>query len=208
MVLGSPDFAVAGHAADLLARGVAEKAVISGGCPLPGTSPPVLEANKIADLMAAKGISGDRLLPETQSRNTTDHFWKTEQLLWGRPDVAGGENPPKFVILVPTPIAERRALATGRLRWWRSQVWVDGIPESYGQYMKRMEKIEPLGHRAALSRMVGEIQRIQIYPQYGWMTEPDEALPADVMEAYRRLRREYDDRLIADRPSMRDPVPA
>jgi hypothetical protein len=208
MVLGSPDFAVAGHAADLLARGVADKAVISGGCLLPGTSQPVLEANKMADLMAAKGVCGDRLLRETQSRNTTDHFWKTEQLLRGRPDVAGGENPPKFVILVPTPIAERRALATGRLRWWRSQIWVDGTPETYSQYMKRMEKIEPLGQRATLSRMVGEIQRIQIYPQLGWMTEPDEAVPADVMEAYLRLKREFDDRLITDRPSMRVPVPA
>lgn len=208
MVLGSPDLAVAGHAADLLARGVADKAVISGGCLLPGTSPAILEANKIADLMAAKGISGDRLLRETHSRNTTDHFWKTEQLLRERPDVVGGENPPKFVIIVPTPVAERRALATGRLRWWGSQVWVDGIPENYGQYMKRMEKIEPLGQRAALSRMVGEIQRIQIYPQLGWMTEPDEAVPADVIDVYRRLKREFDDRLIADRPSLRVPVPA
>jgi uncharacterized SAM-binding protein YcdF (DUF218 family) len=208
MVLGSPDFAVAEHAADLLVRGVADKAVVSGGCPLPGTSPPMLEADKIADLMAAKGISVDRLLRERQSQNTTDHFWKTEQLLRGRPDVAGGENPPKFVILVPTPIAERRALATGRFRWWRSQIRIDGIPESYGHYMKRMETIEPLGQRVALSRMVGEIQRILLYPQLEWMTEPDEAVPADVLEAYRSLKPEFDGRLVADRPSMRVPVPA
>jgi uncharacterized SAM-binding protein YcdF (DUF218 family) len=208
MVLGSPDFGVAEHAADLLARGVADKAVISGGCPLPGTTPPVLEADKIADLIAAKGVSGDRLLRERQSQNTTDHFWKTEQLLRGRPDMVGGENPPKFVILVPTPIAERRALATGKHRWWRSQVWVDGIPETYGQYMRRIEKIEPSGQRAALSRMVGEIQRIQMYPQLKWMDEPDEAMPADVIEAYQRLKQDFDDRLIADRPSMRVPVHA
>jgi hypothetical protein len=202
MVLGSPDLAVAGHAADLLKRGIAEYAVISGGCILSGTAPERIEADEIADLIEAQGISRDRLLCERDSQNTSDHFWKTEVLLRGRPDVVGGENPPKFVALVPTPIAERRALATGRQRWWTSEFRVEGIPETYRHYMGRMRDRRPM----ALSRMVGEVQRILTYPQLGYMTEPDEQVTPEVMAAYRHLRWDFDDRLIQNRQNLRVPA--
>ena len=194
MVLGSPDLAVANHAADLLKRGAADYAVISGGCPLPGTKPGKVEADEIAELIEVHGIDSDRLLREPDSQNTSDHFWKTEFLLRGRPDVLGGENPPKFVILVPAPIAERRALATGRNRWWTSEFQVDGIPETYRHYMERMRD----RRATALSRMVGEIERIRTYPALRYMTEPDATVTPEVKDAYRRLRRNFHARLIQD----------
>lgn len=197
MVLGSPDLAVANHAADLLKRDVAHYAVISGGCLLPGTMSPKVEADEIAELIEAQGIARNRLLRERESRNTSDHFWKTRVLLDGRPDVLGGENPPKFVVLLPTPIAERRALATGRNRWFYSEFRIDGIPESYRHYMERMRD----RRAAALSRMVGEIERILTYPTLGYMTEPDVAVPPEVRDAYRRLRRNFDARLIQAPPN-------
>jgi uncharacterized SAM-binding protein YcdF (DUF218 family) len=188
MVLGSPDLKVADHSASLLRRGTAEKAVISGGCLLGDTSNRMFEADKIADLIEATGVEADRLLRERKSKNTSEHFWKTEALLRSRSDIAGGENPPKFVILVPAPVAERRALETARKRWPTSQFWVDGIPETYQQYMNRTDGSISLG------RMVGEVERIFVYPQLQYMMPPDLVITAEVKTAYRRLRRHFNNR--------------
>lgn len=189
MVLGSPDLAVAVHAADLLKQGVADTAVVSGGCRLPGTLSPQLEADVIAELIEAQGVSGSRLIRERQSQNTSEHFLKTEKLLRGS-GIAGGENPPKFVLLVATPVAERRALATGRQRWKDSQFWISGIPETYDAYMSRNNR------SLALSRMVGEIDRILTYPEFEYMTAPDEPVTARVKAAYKRLKRDFNSRPI------------
>lgn len=190
MVLGSPDVAVADHAADLLKRGVAERAVVSGGCFVQATSPPLKEADAIAVRMERQGIDPVLLRRELQSSNTSEHFWNTKALLEQCADHIGGHNPPKFVILVPTPIAERRALATGRKRWPESQLWIDGIPEKYDHYMTRMNGA------AALGRMVGEIERILTYPIAGYMVEPDEPVTDSVLEAYKQLRRDFNSRPI------------
>lgn len=197
MVLGSPDLAVAEHAANLLKQGVADTAVISGGCVVPGTS--TLEADLIADLMVAQGISSDRIIRERQSQNTSDHFLRTEALLRG-PGHVGVENQPKCVLLVPTPVAERRALATGRQRWKGSQFWIDGIPETYDAYMDRIDR------QLALGRMVGEIDRIHTYPAYEYMTEPDLPLTARVKAACKRLRRDFNSRPIPDHCSIAESV--
>jgi uncharacterized SAM-binding protein YcdF (DUF218 family) len=193
MVLGSPDLAVARHAATLLARGVADHAVASGGCVVPGSCPSRREADVIGDLIEAAGIDGARIIREPRSENTTDNFLRTSELLRGRPELAGGENPPKFVVLVPTPVAERRALATGRHRWDQSQFWIDGLPETYDDFMARNDD-----HFATLSRMVGEVERILTYPGLGYMVEPDEPMPAQVWSAYQALRAEFNGRPIPD----------
>jgi uncharacterized SAM-binding protein YcdF (DUF218 family) len=188
MVLGSPDLGVADHAAELLRQEVAEQAVVSGGCSLPCGSPSRVEADIIADLIVAQGIAEARLIRELSSTNTSEHFWRTQELLAGRPDVAGGENPPKFVALVPTPVAERRALATARRRWSDTQFWIDGIQETYQSYMERTD------YRDALSRMIGEVERILAYPILGYMTPPDEPVTKEVQAAYAYLKRDFNDR--------------
>lgn len=195
MVLGSPDLAVADHAADLLKRGVAEYAVISGGQRLSEG----LEADVIAELMEKKsGIEPKKLIREQLSLNTSDHFIRTEELLRDRPEIASGENPPKYVVLVPTPVAERRAFATGRLRWKNSYFWVDGIPESYDDYMGRREGTD------ALSRMVGEVERILTYPRLKspYMADPDELVTDEVKAAYDELRHDFNGRPVPGRSTM------
>ena len=189
MVLGSPDLAVAGHAAKLLMQGSVERAVVSGGCGVPGMAG--LEADIIADRIVDMGVPGERIIRERRSQNTSEHFWWTEALLRERgllaPDVF-----PEFVLLITTPVAERRALATARHRWRHSRFAVDGITDTYCDYMKRTEGT------AALSRMVGEIDRIRKYPEYEYMLPPDEPIPARVKAAHKRLRKDFNSRPIPD----------
>jgi uncharacterized SAM-binding protein YcdF (DUF218 family) len=186
LVLGSPDVSVAGQAAALLSRGVADHAVVSGGCLAPAYGR--LEADVIGDMITARGIAPDRIILERKSRHTSDHFWKTEELLAERKLLIGAVNPPKFVILVPAPVAERRALATGKRRWPDSQFRIEGVPVSYSQYMAGGH------HREAIGRMVGEVERIMSYPQLGYMAEPGEPLSERVRAAFERLRPDFNTR--------------
>jgi DUF218 domain len=189
MVLGSPDLAVADRAAQLLKQGVADLAVVSGGCEISGMSG--LEADIIADLIEAQGVPGDRIIRERRSQNTSEHFWWTERLL-READLFPGEGLPDFVLLIPTPVAERRALATARQRWGYPHCVVAGITDTYHDYMKRTERA------LALSRMVGEIDRIQKYPEFEYMLPLDEPIPAQVKAAYKRLRKDFNSRPIPD----------
>ena len=197
MVLGSPDLTVAEYAANLLKEGVADTAVVSGGCFIPGTSR--LEADIIADRMMAQGVCGSKLIREALSQNTSEHFLRTEMLLRNSGRV-GLENQPKFVILVTTPVAERRALATGRWRWKASHFWIAGIPETYDTYMDRNDC------ELALGRMVGEIDRIRTYPEFEYMTPPDEPLTSEVEAACNRLRRDFNSRPVPDHCSIAESV--
>lgn len=203
MVLGSPDYsAAARHAASLLKEDKAEIAVVSGGCHMTGFPPQSVEADVIAELIEAQGVENKRLVRERLSQNTSEHFFRTKALLADMPWVAGGENPPKFVILVTAPVAERRALATARHRWRDTQFWVDGVRESYDQYMSRMDMF------AALNRMVGEIDRIMKYPAFDYMDFPDETVTPEVEAAFTRLKKDFNSRLAAASVSERSPLPA
>lgn len=189
MVLGSPDLAVADRTAELLKQGVADKAVVSGGCEIPGMSG--LEADIISDLIEAQGVSSERVIRERRSQNTSDHFRCTKVLLKEAGLFPGGSSP-RFVLLIPTPVAERRALATARWRWPYSHFVVDGIADTYHDYMKRT------GCAVALSRMVGEVDRLQKYPEYKYMLPLDKPIPPQVRAAYKRLRKDFNSRPIPD----------
>jgi uncharacterized SAM-binding protein YcdF (DUF218 family) len=186
LVLGSPDLTVAGHAADLFNRGVAHHLVVSGGCLAPGCGRQ--EADAIGELITAQGIDPGQVILERESQHTSDHFWKTKDLLDDRELMIGGVNPPKFVILVPAPVAERRALATGRHRWLDSHFRVEGIPIGYEQYMAKTD------HRLAIGRMVGEVERILYYPRRGYMDKPDQPLSELVIHAYDQLHPDFNTR--------------
>jgi uncharacterized SAM-binding protein YcdF (DUF218 family) len=190
LVLGSPDLTIADQAADLLRRGFAHHMVVSGGCLVPGYGR--LEADVIGDLIAAQGIAADQIILERESQHTSDHFWKTKELLDDCELMIGAVSPPKFVILVPPPVAERRALATGQHRWPDSQFWIEGVPVSYSEYVARADAREVIG------RMVGEVERIMNYPQLHYMDEPDQPLSEQVREAYAQLRQGFNTRPVPD----------
>ena len=131
------------------------------------------------------------MILERESRHTSDHFWKTKGLLASSPH-AVTDNPPKIVILVPSPIAERRALETGRWRWPGSDFWVGGVPVTYDHYLHVGDPV------AIVGRMVGEIERILAYPSRGYMGKPDRPPPKRVISAYDWLREDFNSRPVPD----------
>ena len=124
---------------------------------------------------------------EKRSANTGENILFTRQLLAQR-----GVDPEKF-ILVQKPYMERRAYATFRKLWPEKQVVVTSPQISWADYPNTL-----ISTPQVISIMVGDLQRIRLYPQRGFQI-PQE-IPDDVWDAYLKLiERGYSQHLIRER---------
>lgn len=174
--LGSHDLGVADTTADLYQRGMAPLIVFTGS-----TSPttehrmPRGEAVHYRDRALELGVPDSAVLVELNARNTGDNIRFSRAVL----EDAGVEA--NSVLLVSKPYEERRAWATARKLW--PEVEIVSASES----VTLEEYVDALGDaRLVIDMLVGALQRLLIYPAQGFMIE--QAVPADVMEAYDRLR--------------------
>ncbi len=178
-VFCSHDKAVAERGAQLFLDGWAPRLVFSGGLGVITRhlwSEP--EADQFASIAVSKGVPPERILVENQSTNTGENVAFTRRLLTSR-----GLDPHSFIV-VQKPYMERRSYATFRKVWPEKQVIVTSPRVSLDDYLARYSN-ETLTPDDVVSIMVGDLQRIQIYPARGFQIEQE--IPPDVWVAYREL---------------------
>ncbi|HWS54164.1 MAG TPA: YdcF family protein [Pyrinomonadaceae bacterium] len=189
LVLCSYDSRVAERGAQLFLEGWAPLLIFSGGL---GTitrgmwSEP--EADQFARTARGMGVPAGRILVENRSTNTGENVTFTRRLLAER-----GIDPAKF-ILVQKPYMERRSYATFRKLWPEKQALVTSAQVSFDEYLK--EYANPaLSADEVVSIMVGDLQRIRVYPAKGFQIHQD--IPAEVWAAGEELiRAGYDKHLV------------
>jgi uncharacterized SAM-binding protein YcdF (DUF218 family) len=175
LALGSHDTRVAERAADLFLQEWAPLLIFSGGL---GnltqdiwTTP---EADLFAQIAMQKGVPRSAILIENKSTNTGENILFTQQLLQEK-----GLSPQSF-ILVQKPYMERRSDATFRKRWPGKKLTVTSPLLSFEEYPNEEIPLEKVIHI-----MVGDLQRIRIYPEKGFQVAQE--IPEDVWQAYNRL---------------------
>ena len=179
LVLGSHDRRVADHAATLWHRGLAPQMLVSGGIAhvddIMATGWDKSEAEVFAERMMAAGVPADKIWLETHAQNTGDNFTLGRQVL------AAKNYHPQQVILVTKPYMERRALSTGLIRWPDIQMQVSSQPITLQEYLHTSEK----GAEVDINVMVGDLQRLKLYPAKGFMAPTD--IPAEVWASFEAL---------------------
>ncbi|HEX9511339.1 MAG TPA: YdcF family protein [Puia sp.] len=175
LVLGSHDLRVADRGAELYLQGWAPILIFSGGL---GnltkniwTEP---EADQFARIALDKGVPAEAIFIENRSTNTGENILFTQQLLKEK-----GLDPQTF-LLVQKPYMERRSYATFAKHWPEKKIIVTSpqIPfEEYPNEELPMEKV--------INMMVGDLQRIKIYPAKGFQIFQE--IPTDIWQAYERL---------------------
>ena len=179
LVLCSHDTSVAARGAELWLAGWAPLLVFSGG--LGGitkrmwTEP---EADQFARVAVAMGVPADRILIENRSTNTGENVRLTRQLLEEK-----GIDPDRF-ILVQKPYMERRSYATFHQVWPGKQVVVTSPQAGFDEYLARYSH-ESLSADDVISIMVGDLQRIRLYPAKGFQIAQE--IPEDVWAAFEEL---------------------
>ena len=189
LVLCSHDERVAERGAQLFLDGWAPLIIFSGGR---GAITSRLwqepEAERFARIAMSLNVPRESILIESESTNTGENIAFTRRLLAGK-----GLNPHKFIV-VQKPYMERRSYATFRKLWPEKELIVTSPQVSFGSYLAEYAN-RSLSAADVVSIMVGDLQRIKIYPARGYQIEQE--IPDGVWEAFEVLvRAGYDKYLI------------
>ncbi len=175
LALGSNDLRVAEYAADLYLRGYAPLLVVSGNVgALTRDRFHKPEAEMFAEIALRKGVPAEAILLEADSSNTGENVRFSQLLLESK-----GIHPDR-ILLVQKPYMERRAYATFHKVWPGKQVIVSSPPIAFADY-----PTSELPKDLVINIMVGDLQRIRIYPAKGFQIEQE--IPDDVWQAFERL---------------------
>ena len=178
LVLGSHDTRVAERGAQLFLKGWAPTLVFSGGIAhendLLATGWGKPEADVFADIAIKIGVPKDRILIENKSKNCGENIAFTKRLL--------EENniKVKSVIAVQKPYMERRTYATIKKVWPEVDCVVTSPQISFKDY-----PTEKILKDDVINIMVGDLQRIKIYPEKDFQISQD--IPKEVWAAYEEL---------------------
>ena len=179
LVLCSHDKRVAERGAQLFLEGWAPLLIFSGGL---GAITRTLwrepEADQFAAVAVALGVPSERILIENRSTNTGENVHFTRRLLAEK-----GLDPARF-ILVQKPYMERRTFATFKKVWPEKDIIVTSPRVSLDEYLAGYSN-DALSRDEVVSIMVGDLQRVKVYPDKGFQIHQD--IPEDVWEAYQAL---------------------
>ncbi|HET6974838.1 MAG TPA: YdcF family protein [Pyrinomonadaceae bacterium] len=191
LVLCSHDERVAERGAQLFLDGWAPLLIFSGG---QGAITKTLwsepEAERFARVAENMNVPRDRILVEPHSTNTGENIKFTKRLL-----AEQGLDPQSF-ILVQKPYMERRSYATFRKFWPEKELVVTSPQVSFHDYLTEYAN-RNISTADVVSIMVGDLQRIRIYPARGFQISQE--IPDEVWAAFEGLvRAGYDKYLIQD----------
>ncbi len=192
LALGSHDLRVAGHAARLWHEGAAPLVVFSGdrGRRTGGGHGHARWERREAEVFAdASGLPDRAVLLETRATNTGENFAFSRELCTQH-GVRVRE-----AVATAKPYMARRALAAAEVHWpgvrWRFRAFGGGY-EGYPD--------EHYGAEELICFLVGDLQRLVIYPRRGWAAPV--RVPDRVAEAYERLvRAGFTEHLVPGEPA-------
>ena len=189
LVLCSHDERVAERGVELFREGWAPLMIFSGGR---GAITRELwdepEAERFARLAMSLHVPRESILVEINSTNTGENIEFTKRLLAER-----GLDLEKFIV-VQKPYMERRAFATFRKLWPEKEVVVTSPQVAFRDYLAGYAN-RSLSANDVVSIMVGDLQRIKLYPARGFQIGQE--IPDEVWAAFEQLvRAGYDKYLI------------
>jgi uncharacterized SAM-binding protein YcdF (DUF218 family) len=175
LALGSHDLRVADRAAELYLEGMAPILIFSGGLGnLTKDMWTKSEAELFASIAMEKGVPSNAILIENRSTNTGENILFTKSILKEHK-----LDPQKFIV-VQKPYMERRSYATFKQHWPDKDLIVTSPQISFEDYPNEEIPLERV-----INIMVGDLQRIKLYPQKGFQVY--QHIPEKVWEAYERL---------------------
>lgn len=181
LVLCSHDERVAERGAQLFLEGCAPLLIFSGG---QGAITKALwdepEAERFARIAMSMNVPRENIVVEKNSTNTGENVQFTRKLLEEK-----GLDPKRF-ILVQKPYMERRAFATFLRYWPGKEVVVTSPQVSFRDYVAEYSN-RSLSVADVIGIMVGDLQRIKLYPALGYQIAQD--IPDEVWSAFEGLVR-------------------
>jgi uncharacterized SAM-binding protein YcdF (DUF218 family) len=173
--LGSHDLGVATFTAELYHQGVFPRIVFTGAnAPTTVARFPRGEAVHYREHAIELGVPDAAILVEPHATNTGQNIELTRELL------AQHEIHVRSAILISRPYQQRRAYSTAKKLWPELEITCASRPLPLGEYVESIGDVNRV-----VDMLVGDTQRIMIYPERGFAIPQD--VPPEVDAAYRRL---------------------
>ena len=170
---------IARRAAELWHQGFAPYVLFTGGL---GRNTegllPEPEAVRFARVAMDCGVPEDRILREDRSTNTKENIFFTRELLAAR------GIPHKHILGVHQPFMERRIRAAFGVYWPEVKLTVTSPQVSILEYLADAKR-QGITEEAAVSVIVGDFQRMDIYAKKGYQLP--EQIPEEAWAAFHRL---------------------
>ncbi|HOM02605.1 MAG TPA: YdcF family protein [Acetivibrio sp.] len=179
IVLGSHDTRVAKRGAEIFLEGFAPLIVFTGGYgKLTKHIWNNTEAEKFARIAMDMGVPEECILIENKSSNTG------ENILFVKDLIDKSQIKAQKIIAVNKPYMERRTYAAFKKLWPNIDVIVTSPQMELKEYLSDYENGE-ITEDEVISVMVGDLQRIKVYPEKGFQVHQD--IPKEVWDAYLKL---------------------
>lgn len=138
------------------------------------------EAEIFKDIALDMGVSERDIILETKSTNTGDNFRFALDIIKERKmDV-------KKILIVHNPMNERRTLSSAKAILKDKEVHITSPITTFDEYIANLELSEDK-IIDKISVIVGDIQRLIIYPMVGFQVNVD--VPDDVIASYQLLKK-------------------
>ena len=176
IAMGSHDLRVAEHAARLFLDGWAPTLICSGGLGrLTEGAWQVSEASRFSRIAMEMGVPEENIILEDRSSNTAENLIFTRALC-NRKGIKA-----RSAILVHKPYMLRRVWATRGVYWPELEAVLSAPAISFDAY-----PTEEIPLPQVIHILVGDMQRIILYPKKGYAIPQD--VPDDAVRAYETLR--------------------
>lgn len=182
--------------AELLKNGYGRKILFAGG--LGKVSKDILkktEAEIFRDIAIAEGVSSEDIFIENKSTNTGDNFRfaldiiKSNNLDYDK------------ILIVHSLLSERRTLNVAKAIIGDRELFITSPTKTFDWFIEYLKNNEEKIYDS-ISCTVGDIQRLIIFPQFGWQVE--ETVPDIVLEAYYYLKSKGYTKFIMDKDTIQD----
>lgn len=170
---------IARRAAELYHQGLAPVVLFTGGL---GRNTegllPEPEAVRFARVAMECGVPESAIVPEPESANTAENILFTRRLLEAR------KIPHDQILGVHQPFMERRITAAMGVYWPELNFRVTSPQVTIPEYLEDAQR-QGITENAAVSVIVGDFQRMDLYAKKGYQLPQD--IPAQAWEAFHQL---------------------
>ncbi len=167
--------------ADLLKEGYGEKIIFAGGKgKITKDHFQKTESEIYKEIALKEGIKEKDILIENKSTNTGDNFKFALKV------IENNNLKVDKILIVHKPMNERRTLATAQALIKDKQLFITSTDMSFEDYFAKLNSKSYEDIFKEISVIIGDIQRLIIYPQFGWLVKME--VPDKIKECYFTLK--------------------